>query len=80
MVGTSAGGSQLDDNKSSQDILEINLEEGGDIPQSEVSSDDNDTYEVSEGNIEVSSIILLKQIPKIQPRFQNIFQSQYYQI
>jgi hypothetical protein len=57
MVGTSAGGSQLDDNKSSQDILEINLEEAGDIPQSEVFSDDNDTYEVSEGNIEVSSII-----------------------
>ena len=57
MVGTSAGGSQLDDNKSNQDILEINLGEGGDIPQSEVFSDDNETYEVSEGNIEVSSII-----------------------
>jgi hypothetical protein len=68
MVGTSAGGSQQDDEMKSNnhaDILEINLGEG-DFSPSEVAFTDMDSADTQECNfIDVSNVIPIKQVPKI---------------
>lgn len=65
MVGTSAGGSQQDDLKSNHDdILEINLGEG-DFSPSEAVFSDPDSTDTQECNFDLSSVIPVKQVPKI---------------
>lgn len=67
MVGTSAGGSQHDDEVKSNnhDILELNLGEGDFSPSEEVAFTDMESADTQECNFDLSNVIPVKQLPKI---------------